>query len=32
MSDAINNDPHLKRQVFNIQQKLYSARSTRSGS
>jgi chromosomal replication initiator protein len=30
MSDAINNDPHLKRQVFNIQQKLYSARSTRS--
>jgi len=32
MSDAINNDPHLKRQVFNIQQKLYSARSTRIGS
>jgi chromosomal replication initiator protein len=32
MSDAINNDPHLKRQVFNIQQKLYSARSARSGS
>jgi len=26
MSNAINNDPHLKRQVFNIQQKLYSAR------
>ncbi len=32
MSDAINNDPHLKRQVFNIQQKLYSARSVRNGS
>ena len=27
MSNAINNDPHLKRQVFNIQQKLYSTRS-----
>ena len=26
MSNAINNDPHLKRQIFNIQQKLYSAR------
>ena len=26
MSNAVNNDPHLKRQVFNIQQKLYSAR------
>jgi chromosomal replication initiator protein len=26
MSNAINNDPHLKRQVFNIQQKLYSTR------
>jgi len=26
MSNAINNDQHLKRQVFNIQQKLYSAR------
>ncbi|MDD5288463.1 MAG: chromosomal replication initiator protein DnaA [Dehalococcoidales bacterium] len=26
MSNAINNDPHLKRQVFNIQQKLYTAR------
>jgi len=28
ISNAINNDPHLKRQVFNIQQKLYSARSS----
>jgi chromosomal replication initiator protein len=28
MSNAINNDPHLKRQVFNIQQKIYSARSS----
>ena len=26
MSNAINNDAHLKRQVFNIQQKLYSTR------
>jgi hypothetical protein len=32
MSDAINNNPQLKRQVFNIQQKLYSARSARNGS
>jgi chromosomal replication initiator protein len=28
MSNAINNDPHLKRQVFNIQQKLYATRSS----
>jgi chromosomal replication initiator protein len=28
MSNSINNDPHLKRQVFNIQQKLYSTRSS----
>lgn len=27
IANAINNDPHLKRQVFNIQQKLYSTRS-----
>lgn len=26
MSTSINNDPHLKRQVFNIQQKIYAAR------
>jgi len=26
MSDAINNNPQLKRQVFNIQQKLYATR------
>lgn len=26
IANAINNDPHLKRQVFNIQQKIYSAR------
>ncbi|MCX6003072.1 MAG: chromosomal replication initiator protein DnaA [Chloroflexi bacterium] len=26
MSSSINNDPHLKRQVFNIQQKIYAAR------
>jgi len=32
MSGAINNDPHLKRQVFNIQQKLYAARNARNGS
>ena len=32
MSEAINNNPQLKRQVFNIQQKLYSARSVRNGS
>lgn len=28
ISNSINNDPHLKRQVFNIQQKLYSTRSS----
>ena len=28
MANAINNDPHLKRQVFNIQQKIYSARTS----
>jgi chromosomal replication initiator protein len=32
MSEAINNNPQLKRQVFNIQQKLYSTRNARNGS
>lgn len=28
MTEAINNDPHLRRQVFNIQQKLHVTRNT----